>query len=346
MLFQVSATEEIPIADEVNFEVTLNFGDDNEITETFTVTIGQYTALIFRKGPNPASAEALLETMEDLGVAVVYTTSLPDEFEMYRSVFVCLGGFLESNELTQEEASQLVAYLNQNGRLYLEGTMTWTYNPQTSLHPMFKAGAEQASFLPFDEISGVPETFTEGMNFTFSGENNILPCLMNPEEPAYSIFYADGDEEQSVATANPAWNYKTIGMVNEFATLGDENNANDRREFLYAVLDFFDLEEYIVGVPGIAPAPQLDPEIGAFPNPFKSEATIHVDLAETAKIEIDIYDLSGQHIRKLTSEIYNRGLHEISWSGHDRYGQQVPPGIYIYQVSSGSFTKTGKLIRM
>ncbi len=38
--------------------------------------------------------------------------------------------------------------------------------------------------------------------------------------------------------------------------------------------------------------------------------------------------------------------YEITWGGHDDFGRQVPPGIYIYQVSSENFTHTGKLIRM
>jgi hypothetical protein len=346
MTFQVSASEEIPIAEEVNFEVTLNYGDGYVVTETYQITIGQYTALIFRKGSNPASAEALLEAMEALGVAAIYTTTLPDEFEMYRSVFICLGGFLESNALTQEEASQLVNYLNQNGRLYMEGAMTWTFDTQTSLHPMFNAGAEQVSFINFDEITGVTGAFTEGMNFTFSGANSILPCLMHPIEPAFPIFNADGDEEQCIATAFPAWNYKTIGAVNEFATLGDENNFNERKDLLFAILDFFDLEDYVVGVPEFENPQLLTPEISAYPNPFVHDATITIGLEEASKIDIDIYDLSGQHVRKLSSEIMNSGSHEITWGGYDDFGRQVPPGIYIYQVSGDDFTHTGKLIRM
>lgn len=344
--FQVSAAIEIPVAEVVNLGVTLHYSNNEQIDRSFQITIGQYTAVVFRKGFNPTSAEAILAAMNDLGVEVIYTSVLPEEFEMYRSVFVCLGGFLESNAITQEEAQSLVNYLNEGGNLYMEGTMTWTYDEQTSLHTKFNAGAAQISFTNFEQVAGIAGTFTEGMDFTFSGTNNFVPCVMNPEEPAYPIFTADGNEEMCIATANPAWNYKTIGAVTEFGSLGDEAHAEQRRDYLYAILDFFNLEDYVVGNPDPEKVVQTNPEISAYPNPFVQDATITISLEEVAKIDIDIYDLSGQHVRKLFAEIMHTGSHEITWGGFDDFGRQVSPGIYIYQVSSGNFTHTGKLIRM
>ncbi len=344
--FQLSADNEIPIADEVNLDVTLHFNDAYEISKSYQITIGQYTAVVFRKGSNPASAEAILAAMDELGVEVIYTSTLPEEFEMFRSVFVCLGGFLESSAISQEEAQSLVNYLNEGGNLYMEGAMTWTFDEQTSLHPKFNAGATQITFTNFDQVTGIEGTFTEGMAFTFSGANNFVPCVMNPEEPAYPIFTADGNEEMYIATANPVWNYKTVGAVTEFGSLGDETYTEQRRDYLYAILEFFDLEDYVVGVPGIENAIQRTPAISAYPNPFVHDATITISLEDVAKIDIDIYDLSGKHIRKLSSEIMNSGSHEITWGGYDDFGRQVPPGIYIYQVSGEEFTHTGKLIRM
>jgi hypothetical protein len=346
MLFSVTAAQEIEVAEEVTFDVVLSFASGYEITKTYTITIGQYTAVVFRKGSNPASAEAILDAMTELGVEVIYTTTLPEDFGMYRSVFVCLGGFLENVALTQDEAAQLSAYLSNGGNLYMEGTMTWTFDPQTSLHPRFNAGAQPISFINFEQMTGVSGTFTEGMAFDFSGTNNILPCLMNPEEPAYAIFEADGDADKCIATANPAWNYKTIGAVNEFGTMGDDTNAEERKAYLYGIFAFFGLEDFIVNVPEQAGISEATLLAEASPNPFKSTVDITLQIDEAAGIDIDIYDLSGQYIMKLLSDVLMPGSHTVKWGGYDRFGKQVPPGIYIYQVRSGGAAYTGKLIRM
>ena len=346
MLFQVAADEDTPIAEEVSFDVMLSFNNGYEVSSTFQITIGQYTAVVFRKGSNPASAESIVDALESLGMDVVYTTSLPEEFSMFRSVFVCLGGFLESNALSQQEASHLLTYLNGGGNLYMEGTMTWAFDPQTSLHPRFNVNPQQTSFINFNEITGVAGTFTAGMNFNFSGANSVLACLMFPEAPAYSIFNADGDDEKCIATANPETGYRTIGVVNEFGTMGGESDSLQRREYMYGMLEFFGLEEYVVDIEEITASMVEELAVEVFPNPFVHSAGIRVVMDETASLEIDIYDLGGKHIRKLVSDVRNPGVYAFSWGGYDRFGRQVPPGIYIYQVRAGDLTKTGKLVRM
>lgn len=346
MYFEVVADDQAPVGETANFEVLLTYNNGVEVARNYEITIGQFTALVFRKGSNPASAESILDALDNLGLEASYTTTLPDDFGLYRSVFICLGGFLESSALTTEEASLLVAYLQEGGKIYMEGTMTWTYDPRTALHSWFRANPEQIPFYHFTQITGVEGTLSEGMDFTFSGANNFVPCVMNPEETAYSIFTADGVDEQCIALANPAWAYKTIGSVVEFGALGDENNSNERRDYMHAILNFFGLEEYITDVPEVTPVESNSFEVGAYPNPFSAETAITVDLQEVSHIDIGIYDLSGSYIRKLSSDVLNPGSHSITWNGRDTYGRQVPPGIYIYQVTSGEITKTGKILRV
>lgn len=344
--FSVTADPEMNVADTALFNLELSFDPDYIIEQTNQITIGQYTAVIFRKGSNPASAEAIMISLQELGVDVISTTILPEEFEMFRSVFVCLGTISQSNALTAEEASKLATYLNDGGNIYLEGTMTWTYDPQTSLHSKFKAGAQSNSFISFNEMNGVNGTFAEGLNFEFSGINNYLPCLMNPIEPAFPIFYADGDDQKCIACANPAWGYKTIGAIHEFGNMGNESNAEDRKDYMYKILEFFGLEDYTVDLEETAEFSNSKIEISAFPNPFVNDVNFTIDIENESNVEINIYDLSGQLVKKLVSQQFLPGSHTISWPGGNNNDRQVPPGIYIYQLTSRKFTTTGKLIRM
>ena len=346
MQFSVTADSEINVADTALFNLQLSFDPDYFIEQTKQITIGQYTAVIFRKGSNPASAEALLASLQQLGVDVISTTTLPEEFEMFRSVFVCLGTISQNNALTAEEASKLATYLNDGGNIYLEGTMTWTFDPQTPLHAKFKAGAQSNSFISFTEMNGVNGTFTEGLNFDFSGVNNYLPCLMNPVEPAFPIFYADGDDQKCIACANPAWGYNTIGAIHEFGNMGDESNATERKNYMYKILAFFGLEDYVVGVEEKDEQTNKNISVSAYPNPFINEAYIKVNIVNEAEIDIDIFDLSGQLVKQLVSARITPGNYTFKWLGKSQDGRLINPGIYIFQVRSGSFIRTGKLIKM
>ncbi|MCF8365920.1 MAG: T9SS type A sorting domain-containing protein, partial [Bacteroidales bacterium] len=346
MLFSVSAGGSVAVGEPVVFELQLVFDPDYQIEESYQITIGQYTALIFNKSSNPASSLALLASMESLSVDLVSTNTLPDEFALYRSVFICLGTIYQNVALTQDEASHLVTYLNQGGNIYKEGTMTWTYDPQTSLHPKFRTGAQSGSFISFNTINGVAGTFTEGLNFDFAGSNNFLPCLMHPIDPAFPIFYADNDEEKTMATAYPGWIYKTIGAIHEFGNLGDESNTEERRDYLYKIFEFFGLEDFIVDVEesGLYVENKLD--VSAFPNPFVNVVNFMIDTKNEARVDLNIYDLSGQLIKNVVSKNLPPGFHTIHWSGKSMQERPLPPGIYIYQLKSGSNITTGKLIRL
>lgn len=239
------------------------------------------------------------------------------------------------------------SYLGDGGNIYLEGTMTWTFDQQTTLHPMFKAGAQSGSFLSFDKLTGVSGSFTEGLNFEFAGPNSFLPCLMNPVNPAFPIFYADSNDQRCIATANPDAAYKTIGAIHEFGLMGDENNVVERRNYLYKILEFFGLEDYVTQISECCSTENPDFSVYAFPNPFTNCATLKIDLKNKAQTDVEIYNLTGKKISQIISQqILPAGKSEFLWQAKDDFGRNIPPGIYIYRVKSGDAVFTGKLIRM
>ena len=169
---------------------------------------------------------------------------------------------------------------------------------------------------------------------------------MNPIEPAFPIYYADGDGQKCIATANPAWAYKTIGAIHEFGNMGDESNATERRNYMYKIFEFFGLEDYVVDVEEMNDKTENNISISAYPNPFINEAYINIEIEHDADINIEIFDLSGQLVKQLVSARVNPGNHTFQWAGLSKEDRPVNPGIYIYQVKSGSFIRTGKLVKM
>ena len=82
-----------------------------------------------------------------------------------------------------------------------------------------------------------------------------------------------------------------------------------------------------------------------FPNPFNPDTTIKYDLAESADVTLQIYNVLGQVVRTLVgSEAQNAGRYQIRWNGMDDRGVPVSSGVYFYQISAGKFQDVRKLM--
>ena len=82
-----------------------------------------------------------------------------------------------------------------------------------------------------------------------------------------------------------------------------------------------------------------------FPNPFNPETTIGYELAESADVTLQIYNVVGQVVRTLiASESQSIGRYQVRWDGMDDRGMPVSSGIYFYQLSAGKFQDVRKLM--
>jgi hypothetical protein len=93
--------------------------------------------------------------------------------------------------------------------------------------------------------------------------------------------------------------------------------------------------------PVISPITEL---FGNYPNPFNPETTISFSLREQSHVNIEIYNVKGQHLRTLVNDVFDAGIHKIVWNGTDFQDNNVSSGIYFYRMNSSSYTQTGKMI--
>jgi len=80
-----------------------------------------------------------------------------------------------------------------------------------------------------------------------------------------------------------------------------------------------------------------------FPNPFNPETAIRFGLPEDAHVKLVVIDLLGREIRELVDGNMKAGYHSVIWDGRDNAGNAVPSGIYLYQITTGSFRDWKKL---
>lgn len=77
----------------------------------------------------------------------------------------------------------------------------------------------------------------------------------------------------------------------------------------------------------------------AYPNPFNSSTVISFSLPSKSSVLLKIFDMMGQEIAVLINEELAAGNHSQQWDASN-----MSSGVYFYQLRSGSFAETKKLV--
>jgi hypothetical protein len=73
-----------------------------------------------------------------------------------------------------------------------------------------------------------------------------------------------------------------------------------------------------------------------YPNPFNPSTTIRFAIEKTAFASVSVYNVIGQKVRTLASEVLTPGFYTTTWNGTDDNGQPVTTGVYfVRMVASG-----------
>lgn len=77
-----------------------------------------------------------------------------------------------------------------------------------------------------------------------------------------------------------------------------------------------------------------------YPNPFNPSTTIEFSLPEKSIVTIKIYNLLGQEVAVLVeNQIYEPGIHRVNFKPDN-----LPSGIYLYQIKAGDFVQMKKMV--
>lgn len=235
--FEVSADMETPAGyfAALMFEATGMY--DIEAMGEFSVVIGQIPVVIIDLDGNTSSGTVMLDAMNTMDISAEYMTSIPEELTIYSSAFVFLGVYSSNHTLTTSEGQQLADFLNAGGMLYMEGGDTWYYDDPTAVHDMFHINAVSDGSGDLGTINGMSGTFTEGMSFSYSGENNWIDQI-EPGVGAVMIL-ENQNPNYGTAVAYDAGTYKTIGASHEFGGLGTSEATQE--ELITKYLSYFEV---------------------------------------------------------------------------------------------------------
>ncbi|MFN8586208.1 MAG: CARDB domain-containing protein [Candidatus Eisenbacteria bacterium] len=100
----------------------------------------------------------------------------------------------------------------------------------------------------------------------------------------------------------------------------------------------------VTGVDG--PAPRATRLAGARPNPTAGPVTLAFELARAGRVELDVYDVRGAHVRMLVQGALAPGAHSAVWDGRTDDGRHVGAGLYFARFRASGVEQATRLVRV
>jgi hypothetical protein len=87
-----------------------------------------------------------------------------------------------------------------------------------------------------------------------------------------------------------------------------------------------------------------------YPNPFNPTTTIEFSLGGsddgslTQHVNLDIYNILGQHVKNLVDKNLVPGSYQVDWDATNSGGRRVATGIYLYKLQVDKVSKSRKMV--
>ena len=299
----------------------------------------------------PITGQALVEGIRATGYnAPIYLSHTSARYPLtqdVQAVFVCLGMYSNNHQLTDEEGLKLKNYLDQGGRVYMEGGDTWCYDPQTVVHPYFHILPIGDGSSDLTAVVGDTGTFCDGLFFNYQGENSWVDRIA-PSGTSQRILH-NLNTLHGVAVAYDGGSYKTIGASCELGGLVGNTPNSTRNELIRRILLFFDvISPNNISGNSASSLPQEFLLQSNYPNPFNNRTVFTFALPWNGDVELQIFNVAGQKIYQVERKGLPAGWHRMSWEGIDSRSRPVASGLYFYRFTAYSsrgkqMVRTGKM---
>jgi hypothetical protein len=81
-----------------------------------------------------------------------------------------------------------------------------------------------------------------------------------------------------------------------------------------------------------------------YPNPFNPQTSIKLQLPIRSVIGLDILNIRGQVVLNIFDGELGAGIHNLSWNGRDKLGNQVSSGLYFYRLKAPGLEETKSMM--
>ena len=180
--------------------------------------------------------------------------------------------------------------------------------------------------------SWVNSSLNSGVIHTLNAQGNIIFAgLSSPNN-----FYVSNDNGFNWALKNDGLGNVTVRSVcgiNGFVFAGTSANGVYRR----SLSELTAIQTLSNEIPNNFSLSQN------YPNPFNPETTINFSIpsVETTRrvVSLKVYNISGREVATLVNQQLTPGTYSVQWDASN-----YPSGVYFYNLSSGGFTQTNKMV--
>lgn len=331
--YQITVSPSCPQGHNAIFRLIASEGSFSD-TFNFTLVVGSYHYLVWNPDITPSSGQTIHNLLTFNGYTGAITTNLLAEptLDIYRSIFICCGVYPNNYRIAANgaEATAIINYLNNGGRVYMEGGEVWYYDPQVGGHnfnTMFGLVGVSDGSGDMGPVIGVSNTFTAEMNFNYSGENNYMDRIN--ATTGYVIFQ-DGNNSYNCGVAYNAGTYRTIGVSFEFGSLVDGIAPSTKQILIDSIMKFFGIV-----LSGVQETPKT--QIGSvqfriYPNPIKIGKQVYFQCPADnyREVKVQIYNTLGSCVKTINIKNYQENI--IGWDGKDDYNQKLNAGVYFIDL--------------
>ena len=74
-----------------------------------------------------------------------------------------------------------------------------------------------------------------------------------------------------------------------------------------------------------------------YPNPFNRVTNIPFSISHSSLVQVNIYDISGRHVKELVNSLFTQGDHVVQWNASG-----LPSGSYFYELKVGDSSQLRK----
>ncbi len=83
-----------------------------------------------------------------------------------------------------------------------------------------------------------------------------------------------------------------------------------------------------------------------YPNPFNPTTTLHYELPHRTSVEIQIFDIQGRQMDKISLGQQESGRYDIIWNGLNQSGSQAASGLYFCRIQTEHEFQTIKMLML
>jgi len=81
-----------------------------------------------------------------------------------------------------------------------------------------------------------------------------------------------------------------------------------------------------------------------YPNPFNAEVRADFSVPVRSRIQLEVVNVLGQHVRTLADEPFDAGEQSLVWDGRNDQGTAVASGSYFLRMRAGDFESQRKVL--